>query len=118
MTRKERRAAKAQRRRGMNVGDAIHVHHARDRKGRFCSLCGNAVHGPFASEKEMQEHSEATLLGPDAEISDGGMWDPNWDKKQSAHRCPLLTQSGHEGLGIAAVQMTVGPNSSGRKSLL
>jgi hypothetical protein len=33
-------------------------------------------------------------------------------------QCPLMTQSGHEGLGIVALQLKRQPHSASRKSLL
>jgi hypothetical protein len=43
---------------------------------------GAILHGPFETEAELHNHEELTLLGPDCEVTDGGMWDPAWDKPQ------------------------------------
>jgi len=40
------------------------------------------------------------------------------DRAADVRRCPLLTQSGHEQLKIAAVQTDPEPHFAGRKSLL
>jgi hypothetical protein len=39
-------------------------------------------HGPFNSEEEADRNSELVMLGAQCEITDGGMWDPAWDKPQ------------------------------------
>jgi hypothetical protein len=43
---------------------------------------GITLHGPFKTEAEVAEHQRVTLLGPQCEVKEGGMWDPNWDKPQ------------------------------------
>jgi hypothetical protein len=43
---------------------------------------GVTMHGPFATEAEVNEHQRLTLLGPQCEVTEGGAWDPKWDKPQ------------------------------------
>jgi hypothetical protein len=43
---------------------------------------GITLHGPFKTDAEVQELQRLTLLGPQCEVREGGMWDPNWDKPQ------------------------------------
>jgi hypothetical protein len=40
------------------------------------------LHGPFDTHAEVKEHQRITLLGPEAELREGGEWDPAWDKPQ------------------------------------
>jgi hypothetical protein len=62
--------------------DKIIAEYGCDQQGRWWWRSSDATHGPFATEKEARKHSEVTLFGPDCKIYEGGMWDPNWDKKQ------------------------------------
>jgi hypothetical protein len=39
-------------------------------------------HGPFRSEAEAEKNKRLVLLGPDCKVTEGGMWDPAWDKLQ------------------------------------
>jgi hypothetical protein len=43
---------------------------------------GATLHGPFKTHAEVQEHQRVTLLGPQCKVTEGGAWDPNWDKPQ------------------------------------
>jgi hypothetical protein len=43
---------------------------------------GAILHGPFETEAELENHQQLTLLGPDCQVTEGGMWDPAWDKPQ------------------------------------
>jgi hypothetical protein len=38
--------------------------------------------GPFQTDTEVRESQRLTLLGPQWEVTEGGMWDPAWDKPQ------------------------------------
>jgi hypothetical protein len=40
------------------------------------------LHGPFKTEAEADENQRIVLLGEQCKITDGGMWDPAWDKPQ------------------------------------
>jgi hypothetical protein len=40
------------------------------------------VHGPFKTEAEVEESQRFVLLGPQCEVTEGGMWDPAWDRMQ------------------------------------
>jgi hypothetical protein len=40
------------------------------------------LHGPFKTHAEVDEHQRLTLLGPQCKVTEGGAWDPNWDKLQ------------------------------------
>jgi hypothetical protein len=40
------------------------------------------LHGPFKTEAELKEHELLTLMGPDCKVTEGGAWDPAWDKLQ------------------------------------
>jgi hypothetical protein len=31
---------------------------------------------------ELEKHEQLTLLGPDCKVTEGGIWDPAWDKPQ------------------------------------
>jgi hypothetical protein len=39
-------------------------------------------HGPFKTDAEAEENFRVVVLGPQCEVTDGGMWDPNWDRLQ------------------------------------
>ena len=39
-------------------------------------------HGPFGSEQEAEANKRLVLLGPDCKVTEGGRWDPAWDKPQ------------------------------------
>jgi hypothetical protein len=43
---------------------------------------GVTVHGPFETDAEVKEDQRVTLLGPQCKVTEGGAWDPNWDKPQ------------------------------------
>jgi len=43
---------------------------------------GVTLHGPFETDAEVKEHQRKTLLGPQCKLTEGGEWDPNWDKPQ------------------------------------
>jgi hypothetical protein len=40
------------------------------------------ANGPFRSHAETEADSQNVALGPEAEITDGGQWDPAWNRKQ------------------------------------
>ncbi len=40
------------------------------------------LHGPFDTEAEAQEAARIAVLGPDCEVTEGGTWDPAWEKPQ------------------------------------
>ncbi|MFZ2076670.1 MAG: hypothetical protein WAV38_08485 [Xanthobacteraceae bacterium] len=39
-------------------------------------------YGPFGSDAEVKESQRVTLLGEQCEVTEGGMWDPAWDRPQ------------------------------------
>jgi len=39
-------------------------------------------HGPFKTHALVKEHQRVTLFGPQCKVTEGGMWDPNWNKPQ------------------------------------
>jgi hypothetical protein len=39
-------------------------------------------HGPFRSEQEAKQDQQRVLLGKECKVTEGGMWDPAWDKPQ------------------------------------
>jgi len=39
-------------------------------------------HGPFKSEQEAEKDEHNVLLGKQCKVTEGGMWDPAWDKPQ------------------------------------
>jgi hypothetical protein len=43
---------------------------------------GVDIHGPFKTEAEANENERLVLLGPQCKITEGGMWDPAWDRMQ------------------------------------
>jgi hypothetical protein len=43
---------------------------------------GTDIHGPFRTATEVEENQRSVLLGPDCEVTNGGMWDPAWDRLQ------------------------------------
>jgi hypothetical protein len=40
------------------------------------------LHGPFKTDAEVVESQRLVLLGPQAELKQGGNWDPAWDRLQ------------------------------------
>jgi hypothetical protein len=43
---------------------------------------GVGLYGPFQTDAEVSESQRLILLGPQCKITEGGMWDPAWDKAQ------------------------------------
>jgi hypothetical protein len=39
-------------------------------------------HGPFKTDPEAEEDFRVVVLGPQCKITDGGVWDPAWDRLQ------------------------------------
>jgi hypothetical protein len=65
---------------GFSPADKKHLHEW------FCGLHEDGprvgVYGPFQMDDEVSESQRIVLLGPGGEITEGGMWDPAWDKPQ------------------------------------
>jgi hypothetical protein len=40
------------------------------------------LHGPFDTAAAADEAARLTVLGPDCEVTEGGAWDPAWEKLQ------------------------------------
>ena len=40
------------------------------------------IHGPFKTEAEVEESQRLIIAGPQCEVTEGGMWDPAWDRMQ------------------------------------
>jgi hypothetical protein len=40
------------------------------------------IFGPFKTDAEVDESMRLVLLGPQCEVTEGGMWDPAWDTLQ------------------------------------
>jgi hypothetical protein len=40
------------------------------------------LHGPFKSNTEAEENQQLVLLGPQCKVTEGGVWDPAWDRPQ------------------------------------
>jgi hypothetical protein len=90
MDRKERRRAT----KAAKVGDVIHTATAIGSDGLlyWCRVpdgmtpreaaATQKVYGPFASDKEVSESQRDVLLGPQCKVTEGGAWDPAWDKMQ------------------------------------
>jgi hypothetical protein len=55
---------------------------------QFCSQLEDGepinvqLHGPFMTEAEADEDSRLTLFGPQMKITEGGEWNPAWDRMQ------------------------------------
>jgi hypothetical protein len=93
MNRHERRATKA---RKLDIGTRIDTQTVRTTTGDFYWFeCpenfsleddglppGTAMHGPFKTEAEVAEDQRLTLLGPQCVVTEGGEWDPNWNRVQ------------------------------------
>jgi len=43
---------------------------------------GVILHGPFKTHAEVAEDERLTLFGPQCKVTDGGAWDPAWDRPQ------------------------------------
>jgi hypothetical protein len=43
---------------------------------------GITLHDPFKTDAEVKEHQRVTLLGPQCKVTEGGTWDPAWEKPQ------------------------------------
>jgi|GraSoiStandDraft_55_1057291.scaffolds.fasta_scaffold581728_2 hypothetical protein len=52
------------------------------RYAEIASDPGIELFGPFKTDAEVHESQRLTLLGPQCEVAEGGMWDPAWDKLQ------------------------------------
>lgn len=65
------------------VGDIVYVDYGiTDRGWVWKCDARDAYGGPFATEAECRKHSTDTLLGPDCKITEGGQWDPAWERLQ------------------------------------
>jgi hypothetical protein len=76
------------------VGDPIIISHGVDAdggwwwveadfRGRGSRDISRYRHGgPFRTRAEAQRDSEIQTLGPQCKITEGGMWDPAWDRPQ------------------------------------
>jgi hypothetical protein len=51
-------------------------------RGESSMLLQSGLYGPFKTHAEVRENECLTLLGPHAQVSEGGEWDPAWDKPQ------------------------------------
>lgn len=40
------------------------------------------MHGPFKTQAETEENQRVVLLGPQCKVTEGGAWDPAWDRQQ------------------------------------
>jgi len=40
------------------------------------------LHGPFDTEAEAKEAARIAVIGPDCKLTEGGTWDPAWNKPQ------------------------------------
>jgi hypothetical protein len=43
---------------------------------------GVDIHGPFKTAAEADENERLVLLGPQCKVTEGGEWDPAWDRMQ------------------------------------
>jgi hypothetical protein len=43
---------------------------------------GVTTHGPFKTHEEVDESQRLVLLGPQCKVTEGGEWDPAWDRPQ------------------------------------
>jgi hypothetical protein len=90
MNRQQRRAAK----RKVKGGDMIRVVDGKGPDGYYWFEApedyrmgdlpphGTLVYGPFATMAESAESQRLVLLGPQSKVTDGGMWNPAWDRLQ------------------------------------
>jgi hypothetical protein len=78
-------------RRKWKVGTRVDSLIGRDHNGQYWWLAGwdgaqpdpkDMPHGPFATQAEAEHDFHTTIFGPQCEIKQGGMWNPNWDKPQ------------------------------------
>ena len=94
MNRHDRRAEAAIRRRWQEA-TVIHTQSLRDASGQHYWFVipegwkredglpdGVELHGPFKTAAEADENQRLVLLGPQCEVTEGGMWDPAWDRMQ------------------------------------
>jgi hypothetical protein len=51
-------------------------------QGLYADGPGVRLYGPFKTHAEVRENERLTLLGPHDQVSEGGQWDPAWDKPQ------------------------------------
>jgi hypothetical protein len=68
------------------LGDKVTFNYGIDYDGQRWWWCDQYLagkkHGPFRTEAECERHSEVTVFGPKCKFTDGGQWDPAWDRKQ------------------------------------
>jgi hypothetical protein len=98
VNRRDRRRAEAQARRNVKVGDVIwtttisavlktgeHVLYwirVPDGMSNEEAARTQEWHGPFKTDAELKEDQRVALLGRQCKVTEGGAWDPNWDKPQ------------------------------------
>lgn len=92
MTRKKRAKVRPRKR---ELGEIIYAQTVQDRDGKLwwfeCTAGwsqedgippGAELHGPFNTQGEATKDQRLVLLGPQCKVTEGGMWDPNWERKQ------------------------------------
>jgi hypothetical protein len=65
------------------VGELIEIETGQDIHGQWreTTRSDHTLHGPFRTEREAQKDSEVTVLGPQCKITEGGLWNPAWDRE-------------------------------------
>lgn len=89
MNRHQRRKEQAVQRK-LFEGMVINTTTFRDQDGNFCWIeepedgitADTEIHGPFATEAEAEADSRLVILGPECVVTEGGVWDPAWDRLQ------------------------------------
>jgi hypothetical protein len=68
----------------MEVGEMVLIDYGKDVLGRYWWKLRESeeAHGPFPTKAAALLDSEITTFGPQCKITDGGQWDPVWDKPQ------------------------------------
>jgi hypothetical protein len=68
------------------VGEKIEIETGQDIHGQWywreTIRSDHTLHGPFRTKREAQKDSEVTVLGPQCKITEGGQWNPAWDRVQ------------------------------------
>jgi hypothetical protein len=68
------------------VGEKIEIETGQNIHGQWywreTTRSDHTLHGPFRTKREALRDSEVTVLGPQCKITEGGQWDPAWDRPQ------------------------------------
>jgi hypothetical protein len=68
------------------VGEKIEIETGQDLRGQWywreATMSDHSLHGPFRTKRQALRNAEITVFGPRCKFTEGGEWDPAWDRVQ------------------------------------